>query len=389
MFQRIASPLARGLVGSLIAASALSWGQAAQAAPMSINIVDVAGNLALTQKAFEQFEKTHPGLVHFTYSTSPAPQLLPRIRAMEHAGRSDINMVLTGTDDLAFGIQQGLWQQLLPGYAGQLPGIPRDYSPGAARMQDLAKGYGVEVVYSPAGPLLEYNPQTVKHPPRTPQQLLSWCQAHPGKFIYARPNNSGPGRAWLMALPYLLHDSNPRDPVHGWTKTWAYLKQLNACIAYYPSGTGDVMKELGQQTRWMTPTITGWDINPRKLGIVPKDFQVQKLDHMVWLNDAQYMVIPKGQSPAQVAMLLRVMRYMMKPEQQAMTYDDGYFYPGPAIAGVSLGMAPASSQQVIREYGRKDYDAWIAKYPNKTPLNASAMVKAFEMWNQQIGALKH
>ena len=88
-------------------------------------------------------------------------------------------------------------------------------------------------------------------------------------------------------------------------------------------------------------------------------------------------------------MLLRVMRYMMKPTQQAMTYDDGYFYPGPAIAGVSLGMAPASSQQVIREYGRKDYDAWIAKYPNKTPLDASAMVKAFEMWNQQIGALKH
>ena len=375
------------VAGALLGAAALAQG--ASAAPVTINIVDVAGNLALTQHAFEQFEATHPGLVHFTYSTSPAPQLLPRIKAMEAAGRSDIDLVLTGTDDLSFGIQQGLWLKLFPDHAGQLPGILASYSPGAARMQKLTKGYGIEVVYSPAGPLLEYNPQTVKQPPHTPQQLLAWCQAHPGKFIYARPSNSGPGRAWLMALPYLLHDANPRDPVHGWAKTWAYLKQLNSCIAYYPSGTGAVMKELGQQTRWMTPTITGWDINPRKLGIVPKDFKVQKFNHMIWLNDAQYMVVPKDEPANKLDVVMQVMRYMMEPKQQAMTYDDGYFYPGPAVAGVTLAMAPASSQQVIREYGRKDYDAWIAKYPNETPLGASEMVKAFDMWDREIGALKH
>ena len=379
--------LSRLLAGALLGAAALAQGASAE--PVTINIVDVAGNLALTQHAFEQFEATHPGLVHFTYSTSPAPQLLPRIKAMEAAGRSDIDLVLTGTDDLSFGIQQGLWLKLFPDHAGQLPGILTAYSSGAARMQKLTKGYGIEVVYSPAGPLLEYNPQTVKQAPHTPQQLLAWCQAHPGKFIYARPSNSGPGRAWLMALPYLLHDANPRDPVHGWAKTWAYLKQLNGCIAYYPSGTGAVMKELGQQTRWMTPTITGWDINPRKLGIVPKDFEVQKFDDMVWLNDAQYMVVPKDEPADKLGVVMQVMRYMMAPTQQAMTYDDGYFYPGPAVAGVTLAMAPASSQQVIRDYGRKDYDAWIAKYPNETPLGASAMVQAFDMWDREIGALKH
>ena len=29
-----------------------------------------------------------------------------------------------------------------------------------------------------------------------------------------------------MGLPYLLGDSDPKDPVNGWSKTWAYLKEL-------------------------------------------------------------------------------------------------------------------------------------------------------------------
>ena len=53
-------------------------------------------------------------------------------------------------------------------------------------------------------------------------------------------------------------DKNPKDPVNGWERTWAYLKDLNSCIEYYPTGTGIVMKELGEGTRDMTITMTGW-----------------------------------------------------------------------------------------------------------------------------------
>jgi putative spermidine/putrescine transport system substrate-binding protein len=129
------------------------------------------------------------------------------------------------------------------------------------------------VTYMPAGPLLEYNPAKVTDPPKTPAQLLQWCKAHPDKLIYARPANSGPGRTFLMGLPYVLGDKNPQDPINGWDKTWAFLKQLNDCIPYYPGGTSAVMKELGEGTRDMTVTVTGWDINPRALGIVPAEFK--------------------------------------------------------------------------------------------------------------------
>ena len=71
----------------------------------------------------------------------------------------------------------------------------------------------------------------------TAADLLAWVRAHPNRFSYARPYNSGPGWTWLQGLPYILGDADPLDPVHGWDKSWAYLQALGELIDYYPSGT--------------------------------------------------------------------------------------------------------------------------------------------------------
>ncbi|KVN79225.1 ABC transporter substrate-binding protein [Burkholderia ubonensis] len=359
------------------------------AAPVSINVVDVAGNLQLTQKAIEAFREKNPNLVaNVTFTNAPAPQLPGKIKAMQAAGRSDIDLVLTGTDALAAGIEQNLWLKLLPDNAGALPGVLDKYAPGPRKMQDLAQGFGLEVTYMPAGPLLEYNPAKVADPPKTPAQLLAWCKAHPNKLIYARPANSGPGRTFLMGLPYVLGDKNPQDPINGWDKTWAFLKQLNDCVPYYPGGTSAVMKELGEGTRDMTVTVTGWDLNPRALGIVPADFKVQAFDDMTWVNDAHYMVIPKGVPKEKLDVLFKLMNFLLEPAQQAMTYDDGYFYPGPSVKGVTLEMAPAHSQDVVRKFGRPEYAKLLAERPHVQPLGAQAMVAAFQKWDREIGSQK-
>lgn len=362
---------------------------AARAEGVSINVVDVAGDLQLTQKSLEAFKEKYPDLVSgMTFTNAPAPQLPGKIKAMQAAGRSDIDLVLTGTDALAAGIQQNLWIKLLPENAAAFPGVLDKYAPGPRKMQDLAQGYGLEVSYMPAGPLLEYNPAKVSDVPKTPAQLLSWCKAHPNKLIYARPANSGPGRTFLMGLPYVLGDKNPMDPVNGWDKTWAFLKELDSCIPYYPGGTSAVMKELGEGTRDMTVTVTGWDINPRALGIVPAEYKVQAFDNMTWVNDAHYMVIPKGVPKEKLAVLYKLMNFMLEPAQQARTFDDGYFYPGPAVKGVTIDAAPAASQEVIKKYGRPEYAKLLADRPHVVPLNATEMVAAFQKWDREIGSLK-
>jgi len=367
----------------------LIGGTAARAAPQTINVVDVGGALALLQDAIESYKTANPAAVaRFTFTKAPAPELPAKLKAMQAANRADIDLVLGGLDIMSAGIEQNLWTRMLPEHADKFPNLTDNYLPPAAKMQELAKGEAIAVVFMTSGPLVEYNPDKVKAPPTTTAALLAWCKANPNRLIYARPANSGPGRTFLMGLPYLLGDKDPKDPINGWDKTWAYLKELNACIEYYPTGTGIVMKELGEGSRDMTPTVTGWDINPRALGIVPKSYQVAAFDNLTWVNDTQYLMVPKGLSADKLAVVLDLMAYLLKPQQQALTYDKGYFYPGPAVKDVPLSMAPAESQEVIKEYGRPEYAEWTAKFPHVQPLEAKAMVEAFHKWDQEIGAQK-
>src|ERR1700682_3092663 len=125
------------------------------AAPVNINIVDVAGNLALTQDAIEAYQKKHPELISkISFTKAPAPELPGKLKAMQGAGRSDIDLVMTGTDFLAAGIEQGVLMKVLPENAGKFPNLMANYQPADAKMQALAQDYGVVVAFMAAGPVV-------------------------------------------------------------------------------------------------------------------------------------------------------------------------------------------------------------------------------------------
>lgn len=383
----------RIVVGGLAGAAALgATGARAQApalprSPITLNVIDVGGALALVQKPLENFRAAKPNLVsRMTFTKAPAPELPGKIKAMQDARRVDLDLVLGGMDVLSAGIDQQLWVPLLPTYASVLPKPEDIYLKGALDNHNLGRGFGMCMVYYPSGPLLEYLPERVRTPPTTAEELLAWAKANPNRFLYARPANSGPGRTFIMGLPYILGDSDPKDPVNGWAKTWAYLKELGRSIEYYPTGTGATMKELGEGSRDMIVSTTGWDINPRVLGIVPKSAAIQTLKGFHWVSDAQFMFVPKGLSDEKMAVLLELIKWVLSPAQQAYTYDEGYFYPGPAVKDVPLSMAPPESQAAIREFGRPEYEKLIAEVPVETPINPDKMVLAFRRWDEEIGS---
>jgi len=375
-------------VAALAATGTRAQSLALPKSPVALNVIDVGGALALMQKAFEEYRKAKPELVsRITYVKAPAPELASKIKAQQNAGRIDIDMVLTGSDGLAAGLDQGLWIKLLPTYADKFPGLEDNYEPAALNLHRAqGQGYGVVINYYPSGPLLEYAPERVKDVPKTAEELLAWAKAHPGRFMYARPANSGPGRTFMMGLPYILGDKDPMDPVNGWEKTWAYLRELNAYIDYYPSGTTATMKEFGEGSRDIITTTTGWDINPRALGIVPKSAQIGTLKGFHWVSDAFFMVVPKGVADDKLAVLVDLMAFLLKPEQQAFSYDEGYLYPGPAVKNVPLSMAPKESQDIIEEFGRPEYADLISRNPIELPLPPEKMVAAFRRWDEEIGS---
>ncbi|MBB2940867.1 putative spermidine/putrescine transport system substrate-binding protein [Actinoplanes lutulentus] len=355
---------------------------------VTLNVLDVAGNLQLTQGMIDDFVAKNADIVEkVTYTKATAPELVGKIKAQQDANRVDIDLVLTGVDGLAAGIDQGLWLPLLPTHASRLTGMAA-YLPGAAAMQELAGDNGVTVTYYPSGPLIEYLPGKVPNPPKNAQELLDFAKANPGAVQYARPSNSGPGRTFLMGLPYLLGDSDPKDPEGGWDKTWAFLKELDAQITLYPSSTSETMKNLANGSAKIILSTTGWDINPRVLGTVPKEAKIGTLEGFHWVTDAHYAVVPKGVSTDKQAAVLSLLTWMLTPEQQAKAYDKGYFFPGPAIKGVPLTMAPQDSQQAIAEFGRPEYTDLIANNPLEVPLDAKSLVAAFDRWDREIGGSK-
>jgi len=242
----------------------------------------------------------------------------------------------------------------LPDYASRFNNLTSNYLEPAAKMQELAQNQGIEITYYPSGPLLEYHPAKVTDPPTSTDELLAWA--------------------------------DPKDPANGWTKTWAYLKELGRYVPTYPTKTSETMKNLANGTVDMIATTTGWDINPRALGQVPADMKISTLKGFHWVTDAHYAIVPKGITADKLSAILNLLRWMLTPEQQAKAYDKGYFYPGPAVKGVTLSMAPAASQQVVQQFGRPEYDQLIAANPKESSLPAAQQVAAFDMWDRGVGS---
>lgn len=191
-----------------------------------------------------------------------------------------------------------------------------------------------------------------------------------------------------MGLPYILGDADPQDPVVGWDKTWAYLAELAKYIDRYPSGTTQTMKDLAGGTVDIIASTTGWDINARALGTVPAEAKITTMEGFHWVTDAHYAVVPHGVTRDQQAAVLALVQNMLTPQQQAKAYDSGYFYPGPAVMGVDVSMAPEESRKVLETYGRPEYDQLIEDHPKEVPLASQALVAAFDTWDRQIGGSK-
>jgi putative spermidine/putrescine transport system substrate-binding protein len=354
--------------------------------PVNLTIIDVAGNLQLTRTAIEDYASSHSDVVrNVNFTTAGASELTSKIQAQQEADQVDIAVVLTGVDGLYAGIEQGIWLQLIPNFEEAFPDLEQNYLNPKA--QELAQAQGILISYGNYGPIFTYNPEKVPNAPRTTDELLAYARQSPRQFMYARPANSDSGRILLMGLPYILEDPDPKDP-ETWDNTWSYLDQLDQYIDYYPSGTMATMEELGDGSRAIVASTMGWDMNSRILGTVPTNFEFFALENTSLISDGHYAAIPNGLDASRLAVSLDLIASLLQPDQQALAYDKAYFYPGPAVKGVTLNMAPEESQEAIASVERPRFDELIKLLPVETQLGATALARAFEIWDERVGGSK-
>src|SRR3989475_6777712 len=183
------------------AATATATGTAAGVAipalpttPISFSVIDVAGQLQLTKAAVAGYGKQNAKYVSgIKFETATAPELPAKLKAQQQANNVQLHFVLTGSDGLSAGVEQGLFTKIMPDYDKKFPSLMDNYLQPKA--QDLAQGFGILVVYGNYGPTLTYAPKRPPNVPNTADEILAEAKANPMKISYTRPATPGPGRA--------------------------------------------------------------------------------------------------------------------------------------------------------------------------------------------------
>lgn len=352
--------------------------------PITISIIDVGGDLASTGVIIENYKKANPQKVkEIKIQRAPAPELPAKIKAQQDAGRADINLILTGQDAGSVLAANKQLIQLFPTYDKMFP--KDELKEEAKILQDAGGGYLMTTVVNAGGPVFIYNPKKVQKPPKTIDELLAWAKANPQRFLYARPANSGPGRSIMCGLPFILNDKAPMNPEKGWDKAWAYMKELGKYIEYYPTGTLFTLREFAQEQRWMISGIMEWDMKPRAEGVVPPEAKITVLDNTTFIIDGHYWGIPKGVPQNEVEVILDMMKFMRRVDQQVLTYKA---FIGPTIKAATLDKAPADIRDYVKEFWRPEYDQIGPgkKYKMASQLDFKELTYAMERWDREIGA---
>lgn len=357
--------------------------------PIALTVLDGGGDLkGGGQAAIDAFVKANPDLVSsVTYQTAAATDVTGKIKAQQMGGTVSISLVLGGPDVFGAAQAQHALLQQLPAQASSLPDLSTIQDPGRAAYQDMSGGYGVLINYDQNGPFIDYNAATVNADalPTTPQALLDWAKAHPGKFAYADPDNSGSGRAFIEALPYMLGDSNPADPVSGWSKTWTYLEQLGHYVHTYPTSSTILAQQFGTGQLDVIPTVISHDISFRKSSTYPANTGIALFSDQNWISDGHYAMVPAGVSAKTLYVDLKLESYMVSAQAQALRLTAGVLTT--ADKNVTIENSGSAATAFVQKWGRPDfYPTALVKGTVRTPLTPANLTQAFSLWQRNVGS---
>ena len=128
-------------LGAALAAygSGVLTGTAEAQQPVTISVIDVAGDLSSVQVILDNYKKAFPNKVkEIKTQRAPEPELPAKIKAQQDAGRLDINLIMTGQSAASQLVFAGQLVKLFPTYDKM---FPKDELTEAGRaLQDEVEG---------------------------------------------------------------------------------------------------------------------------------------------------------------------------------------------------------------------------------------------------------
>ena len=195
------SVIVAGTALSLLLASLPANAQA----PTVVNVYS-SGDTNITDWLSNQikpaFEKANPQYtINFVNdrATGDAPIVARTVAALQTGDDPQVEVMDVDPRDFPDAVKADLWYKPTVADIPNLANVSK-----AATFTDLAASYRGSQV------LIAYNSDNVKDSevPKTFADLITWIKAHPGKFIYCRPDKGGSGGNFVRRALYEVSGKN-------------------------------------------------------------------------------------------------------------------------------------------------------------------------------------
>jgi len=320
------------------------------------------------------------------YARANPQELINKINSQ--GDNKTIDIVITGLDGLPLGINDGLWEQLVPEYSDEVHADEWNEI-GEAYIEKF-DGYGAPVTTGSGGPILVYNSEEVKNPPTTYDELKDWISENPGKFTYPAVPSSGTARGFFFGLTQSLGEdfNNPESL----DETWTYLEEIGETIDYYPSETSDSFDLLYEGSVDIIPHTPFWFANLKAEGTVPPNIEAVTLEDTEQIIDSHFYVMLKDIPEERKEAALEFLEFATSKEVQSQGYAVGLL---PAHGEASPDLLEEEYVEtyehylegILPEFRDDDMiyvpeDNWVL-FPELEATNEN-----YNLWEEKIQALK-
>ncbi|WP_225771101.1 extracellular solute-binding protein [Inquilinus sp. Marseille-Q2685] len=228
------------------------------------------------------------------------------------------------------GIEAGLWVRL---DAGTVPGY--------GRVNPLAIETPYGLPYRGSQVVLAYDSEKVAEAevPKDWAGLVAWIKAHPGQFIYGRPDKGGSGRNFVVRA---IHEANGRDPAlftvanhskqaaeERLPKAWAILNDLAPSLyekGAYAAGNTPTLQLLASGAVSMIPAWSDQALQGIAQGVLPPSVKLFQLQDLALCGSFADATVPSNAAHKDAALALA--DFLLTDEIQVSVVKDLGGFPG-------------------------------------------------------------
>lgn len=362
-----------GILVIFIFGLVFGWVGLATAQQVTLNVV-TAGDTNmhdLQRNVFApEFEKRNPGVKINAVGSGPGDPgsrvIANKLKSQKDAGvaKWDIDVAIVHQIVMSELIQQDLVAKYAPEIATYKLMTAAD---GRNALGFNVEGYVMPMFHSQV--VLAYNPEMVKSPPNTFEELLAWIKANPKRFGYngVKGGMSGvaftTGWAYWKTGQYEQYAKGPYDKgaQAGWP---AAIKELKGLPVTLTTGNNDTLDRLNRGEIAMGPVWVDMLINQKNEGRMDPKIRM-KLISPGFPGQPMYLVVPKNAANYQVAK--KYVEFITSPEIQArVIVERNGWYPGIDGQHVLPHVSPKAKALLFQDVPPDV----LAKYGLSFPLSA-------------------